>query len=71
MPVWQNSQNYAPRYRGQLNAQLPSALRPRAIVHLAVHGTSLHSFDYYTTRYIMSKDIFFTMSPACIDYACH
>ena len=28
-------------------------------------------FYYYTTRYIMSNDIFFTMSPACIDYACH
>ena len=27
--------------------------------------------DYYTTRYIMSNDIFFTMSPACINYACH
>ena len=41
MPVWQNSQNYAPRYRGQLNAQLPSAeielsTAPRGIV-LTIH----------------------------------
>ena len=28
-----NSQNYATRYRGQLNALLPEAARPRAIVH--------------------------------------
>ena len=33
MPVWQNSQNYAPRYRGQPDAQMPAALRPRAKVH--------------------------------------
>ena len=25
--------NYAPRYRGQLNALSPSVLQPRAIVH--------------------------------------
>ena len=51
MLVWQNSQNYAPRYRGQLNAQLPSALPPRAIVHSVVHGTSWHSFDYSPNRH--------------------
>ena len=28
-----NSQNYATRCRGQLNALLPEAARPRAIVH--------------------------------------
>ena len=28
-----NSQNYAPRCRGQLNALLPEDVRPRAIVH--------------------------------------
>ena len=27
------SQNYDPRCRGQLNALLPEAVRPRAIVH--------------------------------------
>ena len=26
---------------------------------------------YYTTRYIVSNDIFLTMSRGCIDYACH
>ena len=41
-----NSQNYATRCRGQLNALLPKATRPRAIVHWAVHGTEGHSFDY-------------------------
>ena len=41
-----NSQNYAPRCRGQLNALLPEAVRPRAIVHWAVHGTEGHDFDY-------------------------
>ena len=41
-----NSQNYATRCRGQLNALLPEAARLRAIVHLAVHGTEGHSFDY-------------------------
>ena len=34
----------APRYRGQLDAPLPSASRPRAIVHRAVHGTSGQQF---------------------------
>ena len=34
-----NSQNYATSCRGQLNALLPEAARPRAIVHWAVHGT--------------------------------
>ena len=33
MAVWQNSQYYAHRYRGQVNALLPDALWPRAIVH--------------------------------------
>ena len=45
-----NSQNYAPRYRGQLNALLPEAERPRAIVRLAVYGTEGHSFDYSTKQ---------------------
>ena len=63
MPVCLNSQNYAPRYRRQLNALLPSAFRPRAIVHLAVHGTSGHSFDYSPNRheitvyYSMADDV--------------
>ena len=60
MFVWQNSQNYAPRYRGQLNAQLPSALRPRAIVHDAVHGTSWHSFDYSPNRHEIT--VYYTMA---------
>ena len=51
MPGWQNSRNYAPRYRGQLNAQFPSALRPREILYWAVHGTSWHSFDYSPNRH--------------------
>ena len=33
MAVWQNSQYYAHRYRGQVNALLPDALWPRAIEH--------------------------------------
>ena len=41
-----NSQNYATRCRGQLKALLPEAARPRSIVHLAVHGTEGHRFDY-------------------------
>ena len=42
MPHW---------YRRQLNALLPSALRPQAIVHRAVNGTSGHSFDYSPNRH--------------------
>ena len=42
------NQTTAPRYRGQLDAPLPSAFRPRArpraIVHRAVHGTSGQQF---------------------------
>ena len=34
----------APRYRGQPDAPLPSAFRPRAIVHRAVQGTSGQQF---------------------------
>ena len=34
----------APWYREQLDATLPKAERPRAIVHLAVHGTSGQQF---------------------------
>ena len=29
----------APRFRGQLDALMPEAERPRAMVHRAVHGT--------------------------------
>ena len=58
---------YALRCHGQLNALLPEAARPRAIVHFAVHGFEGHSFDYYTTHYIVSNDIFLTMSRGCID----
>ena len=36
--------------RGQLNALLSEAARPRAIVHWAVHGTEGHSFDYSTKQ---------------------
>ena len=61
MPVWQksiqlfhaclvNSQNYAMRCRGQLNALLPEAARPRAIGHRAVHGTEGHSFDNFAKQ---------------------
>ena len=35
---------HAPRLRGQLDAALPSAFRPRAIVHRAVQGTSGQQF---------------------------
>ena len=35
------------------------------------HYVKFHNPSYYTTCYIMSNNIFFTMSPACIDYACH
>ena len=45
-----NSQNYALRCHGQLNALLPEAVRPRAIVHWAVHGTEGHGFDYSTKQ---------------------
>ena len=40
-------------------------------VELVIEALRLYILYYYTTRYIMSNDIFFTMSPACIDYACH
>ena len=46
-----NSQNYAPRYRGQLNALKPEASRPRAIVHWAVHGTKVRGFYYSPNRH--------------------
>ena len=41
-----NSQNYAPRCRGQLNALLPEATMHRTIVHCPVHGNDGHSIDY-------------------------
>ena len=41
-----NSQNYAPRCRGQLNALLLEATRHPAIVHWPVHGNDGHSIDY-------------------------
>ena len=44
MAVWRKRQTTTPRYRGQLDAPLPSAFRPRAIVHRAVHGTSGQQF---------------------------
>ena len=38
MPVWGIVKTTAPRCRGQLDALLPEAERPRAMVHRAVHG---------------------------------
>ena len=35
------------------------------------HACLVNSQNYYTTRYIVSNDIFSTMSRGCIDYACH
>ena len=67
MPVLVDSQNHAPRYRGQLNALLPSALPPRAIVHCAVHGTSWHSFDYSPNRHEIT--VYYTESSQAIKFA--
>ena len=39
MPVWRIVKTAAPRCRGQLDALLPEAKRPRAMVYRAVHVT--------------------------------
>ena len=39
MPVWGIVKTAAPRGHGQLDALLPKAERPRAMVYRAVHGT--------------------------------
>ena len=39
MPVWGIVKTAAPRCNGQLDALLPEAEGPRAMVHRAVHGT--------------------------------
>ena len=39
MPVWGIVKTAAPRCRGQLDALLPEAERPRAMVHRAIHVT--------------------------------
>ena len=46
-----NSQNYASRCCGQLNALLPEAVRPRAIEHLAAHGTEGHGVTILPNRH--------------------
>ena len=51
MAVWQYGQYYSHHYRGQINALLPDALWPRAIVHRAVQCTSGHNFDYLPNRH--------------------
>ena len=40
MPAWGIVKTAAPRCRGQLDALLPEAEKPRAMVHQAVHGTA-------------------------------
>ena len=40
MTVWGIVKTAAPRCRGQLDALLPEAERPRAMVHRAIHGTA-------------------------------
>ena len=39
MPVWGIVKTADSRFLGQLDALLPEAERPRAMVHRAVHGT--------------------------------
>ena len=39
MPVWGIVKTAAPMCRGQFDALLPEAERPRAMVYRAVHGT--------------------------------
>ena len=51
MAVWQYGQYYSHHYRGQVNALLPDALWPRAIVRCTIHGTSGHNFDYLPNRH--------------------
>ena len=46
MAVWQNSQNYAHRYLGQVIALLPNASWPRATVH-----SRGHKCDYLPNRH--------------------
>ena len=70
MAVWQNSQNYAPRYRGQFKVLLPSVLQFRGLVHCAVQGTSGRSFNgapLTVYLYLLTPNATFQKAGTCLD----